>query len=264
MSIQFLSEIAKQLVFFLLLCVFYDSFQTKLKKIVTYRGVSNSSLNDFLDVAIWVLFCTSCPPPLPPSEKKIKLWIRKKRKRFVNSYDCLQKSLKNVIYSAVFYVYYEMNCIHLTCFSDTVLAPNITKLTSTTSKISVYWSHPHTLYYLVSNYEVTWKVNGSSVETSGLLERTAKEYTISRYLMAGQLYIVNVICHTDRSNPSSPTAVPSDDASIRLSINYDIIVIVTVINFIAIYLVFSIQLQTVPTYCFPEILTITFKNYTHL
>lgn len=237
MSILFLSEIAKQIgLFFLLLCVFYDNFQTKLKKIVTYRGVSNSSFNDFLDVAIWVLFLYILPPPLP--KKKIKLWIRKKRKRFVNSYDCLQKSLKNVIYSAVFYVYYEMNCIQLTCFSDTVLAPNITKLTSTTSKISVYWSHPNTQYDLVSNYEVTWKVNGSSVETSGLLERTVKEYTVSRYLIAGQLYIVNVICHTDRSNP----AVSSDDASIRLSINYDIIVIVTVINFSAIYLVFSTQL----------------------
>lgn len=195
----------------------------------------------FLDVAIWVLFLYILPPP-PPPKKKIKLWIRKKRKRFVNSYDCLQKSLKNVIYSAVFYVYYEMNCIQLTCFSDTVLAPNITKLTSTTSKISVYWSHPNTQYDLVSNYEVTWKVNGSSVETSGLLERTVKEYTVSRYLIAGQLYIVNVICHTDRSNPSSHTAVSSDDASIRLSINYDIIVIVTVINFTAIYLVFSTQL----------------------
>lgn len=221
----FYRKLPNKLVFFLLLCVFYDNFQTKLKKIVTYRGVS---------------FVHLAPPP--PPKKKIKLWIRKKRKRFVNSYDCLQKSLKNVIYSAVFYVYYEMNCIQLTCFSDTVLAPNITKLTSTTSKISVYWSHPSTQYDLVSNYEVTWKVNGSSVETSGLLERTVKEYTVSRYLIAGQLYIVNVICHTDRSNPSSHTAVSSDDASIRLSINYDIIVIVTVINFTAIYLVFSTQL----------------------
>lgn len=131
-----------------------------------------------------------------------------------------------------------MNCIHLTCFSDTALAPNITKLTSTTSTISVYWSHPNTQYDLVSNYEVTWKVNGSSVETSGLLERTVKEYTVSRYLIAGQLYIVNVICHTDRSNPSAHTAVPSDGAFIRLSKNYDIIVIVTVINFTAIHLVF--------------------------
>ncbi|XP_052711656.1 phosphatidylinositol phosphatase PTPRQ-like isoform X3 [Crassostrea angulata] len=104
--------------------------------------------------------------------------------------------------------------------TDTVLAPNITKLTSTTSKISVYWSHPNTQYDLVSNYEVTWKVNGSSVETSGLLERTVKEYTVSRYLIAGQLYIVNVICHTDRSNPSSHTAVSSDDASIRLIPQY--------------------------------------------
>lgn len=40
MSILFLSEIAKQICLFLLLCVFYDNFQTKLKKIVTYRGVS--------------------------------------------------------------------------------------------------------------------------------------------------------------------------------------------------------------------------------
>lgn len=90
--------------FFLLLCVFYDSFQTKLKKIVTYRGVSNSSLNDFFRRGyLGFVFVHLAPPPSPPlPKKKIKLWIRKKRKRFVNSYDCLQKSLKNVIYSAVF------------------------------------------------------------------------------------------------------------------------------------------------------------------
>lgn len=36
----FYRKLPNKLVFFLLLCVFYDNFQTKLKKIVTYRGVS--------------------------------------------------------------------------------------------------------------------------------------------------------------------------------------------------------------------------------
>lgn len=46
--------------------------------------------------------------------------------------------------------------------------------------------------------------------------------------MAGQLYIVNVICHADLSNPSASTVVPSDDALVRLGINYDIILNVPV------------------------------------
>lgn len=140
---------------------------------------------------------------------------------------------------------------------ETRLAPTITNITSTTSKILVYWSHPSSYYDLLSNYEVTWKANGSSGGSSGLLERTIKEYTVSRYLMAGQLYIVNVICHMDRSNPSTHTAVPSDDAFIRLSINYNIIVIVTVINFTvyAIYLVFYIVIDC------PKLLSWELDNY---
>lgn len=48
----FYRKLPNKLVFFLLLCVFYDNFQTKLKKNVTYRGVS---------------FVHLAPPP---SEKK--------------------------------------------------------------------------------------------------------------------------------------------------------------------------------------------------
>lgn len=75
----FYRKLPNKLVFFLLLCVFYDNFQTKLKKIVTYRGVSNSSFNDFLDVAIWVLFLYILPPP--PSEKKNQIMDTKEAQK---------------------------------------------------------------------------------------------------------------------------------------------------------------------------------------
>lgn len=98
----FYRKLPNKLVFFYYSVFFYDSFQTKLKKIVPYRGVSLTLLlnNFFKRGYLGFVFVHLAPPP-----KKNQLWIRKKRKRFVNSYDCLQKSLKNVIYSAVFYVF---------------------------------------------------------------------------------------------------------------------------------------------------------------
>lgn len=96
------------------------------------------------------------------------------------------------------------------------LAPTITNITSTTSTISVYWSHPNTYYDLLSNYEVTWKANGSSGGSSGLLEKTVKLYTVSSHLMPGQLYVVNVISHVYRTNPTKSIAVNSTDATVRL------------------------------------------------
>lgn len=109
---------------------------------------------------------------------------------------------------------------------ETRLAPTITNITSTTSKILVYWSHPSSYYDLLSNYEVTWKANGSSGGSSGLLERTIKEYTVSRHLMAGQLYIVNVITYAYRTNPATNIVVKSSDASVRLGMIYLIFLLI--------------------------------------
>lgn len=93
--------------------------------------------------------------------------------------------MKNVIYFVVFYVYYEMNCIYLMCFLDIVFVFNIMKFISIMLKILVYWSYLNILYYLVFNYEVIWKVNGSFVEMLGFFERIVKEYIIFCYLMVG-------------------------------------------------------------------------------
>lgn len=116
---------------------------------------------------------------------------------------------------------------------ETRLAPTITNITSTTSKILVYWSHPSSYYDLLSNYEVTWKANGSSGGSSGLLERTIKEYTVSRHLMAGQLYIVNVITYAYRTNPATNIVVKSSDASVRLGMIYLIFLLIYKILFMS-------------------------------
>lgn len=70
MSLLFLSEIAKQIGLFLLLGVFYDSFQTKLKKIVPYRGLSRTLLlnNFFRRGYLGFVFVHLAPPP---KKKKI-------------------------------------------------------------------------------------------------------------------------------------------------------------------------------------------------
>lgn len=43
-----------------------------------------------------------------------------------------------------------------------------------------------------------------------------KQFSISRYLMAGQLYIVNVIAHVDITYVLARSAVHSMDATVRL------------------------------------------------
>lgn len=112
----FYRKLPNKLVFFLLLCVFYDSFQTKLKKIVTYRGVSNSSLNDFLDVAIWVLFLHILPPPPPKKNQTMdtkeaqkvcqQLWLSPKVLEKCNIFCCILCLLWNELYSLnVFFRY---------------------------------------------------------------------------------------------------------------------------------------------------------------
>lgn len=43
-----------------------------------------------------------------------------------------------------------------------------------------------------------------------------KQFSISSYLMAGQLYIVNVIAHVDITHVLARSAVHSMDATVRL------------------------------------------------
>lgn len=136
----------------------------------------------------------------------------------------------NVFEKMVLFYFGHWKCIKWVCneciLLETRLAPTITNITSTTSKILVYWSHPSSYYDLLSNYEVTWKANGSSGGSSGLLERTIKEYTVSRHLMAGQLYIVNVITYAYRTNPATNIVVKSSDASVRLGMIYLIFLLI--------------------------------------
>lgn len=56
----------------------------------------------------------------------------------------------------------------------------------------------------------------SAVESSGLLDKTVTQYTVSSYLMAGQLYVVNVISHVKLTNISTRIAEQSKDATVRL------------------------------------------------
>lgn len=100
--------------------------------------------------------------------------------------------------------------------SETGLIPIITDLTSTTSSITVHWSHPSNHSELVNNYEVIWRTEETSTESTGLLDKSVKQFSISRYLMAGQLYIVNVIAHVDKTYVLARSAVHSMDATVRL------------------------------------------------
>lgn len=100
--------------------------------------------------------------------------------------------------------------------SETGLIPIITDLTSTTSSITVHWSYPSNHSELVNNYEVIWRTEETSTESTGLLDKSVKQFSISRYLMAGQLYIVNVIAHVDKTYVLARSAVHSMDATVRL------------------------------------------------
>lgn len=100
--------------------------------------------------------------------------------------------------------------------SETGLIPIITDLTSTTSSITVHWSHPSNHSELVNNYEVIWRTEETSTESTGLLDKRVKQFSISSYLMAGQLYIVNVIAHVDITYVLVRSAVHSMDATVRL------------------------------------------------
>lgn len=73
---------------------------------------------------------------------------------------------------------------------------------------------------------MTWKANGSSGGSSGLLEKTVKQYTVSSHLIAGQLYIVNVITYAYRTNPATNIVVNSSDATVRLGMIYLIFLLI--------------------------------------
>lgn len=100
--------------------------------------------------------------------------------------------------------------------SEPGLIPIITDLTSTTSSISVHWSDPSNHSELVNNYEVTWRMEETSTESTGLLDKRVKQFSISSYLMAGQLYIVNVIAHVDITYDLARSAVHTMEATVRL------------------------------------------------
>ena len=102
-------------------------------------------------------------------------------------------------------------------FTGTGLTPNIDGKSSTTSTLSVSWSHPTTNYNLVTNYEVQWKVVGdSSFQTSKNLDKTSNNYTVSDRLMSGQLYTVVVIAHVKLTSPDDTLILSSSGQTERL------------------------------------------------
>lgn len=109
------------------------------------------------------------------------------------------------------------------CFllSETGLAPTAIFINSTTNMFSVYWNNPITHYDLVSGYEVTWRVSGSSSISSGSLGRNVNQYTVSGNLISGQLYTVTVICHVTLTNPAESTVVVSPENTVRTGMKND-------------------------------------------
>ncbi|XP_052712082.1 receptor-type tyrosine-protein phosphatase eta-like isoform X2 [Crassostrea angulata] len=102
------------------------------------------------------------------------------------------------------------------CYAKSRLAPTITSITSTTSSFSVFWNPPNIDSELVTEYEVKWKVPGSSDESSGRVNKTVNSLTVSSGLMSGQLYTVYVISHGDLTNPAKVFVVTSNDSQVRL------------------------------------------------
>lgn len=84
----------------------------------------------------------------------------------------------------------------------------------------VSWNNPTTDYELVSGYEVTWRFSGSSIISSGPLEKNVNQYTVSSGLMAGQLYTVVVISKVTLTNPTDSTVVASPDFTVRTGMKY--------------------------------------------
>lgn len=74
-------------------------------------------------------------------------------------------------------------------------------------------------YGLVTSNEVVWRVSGSSVSSSGQLDRAVNQYTVSSYLKPGQLYIVNVMSLITLTEPAESMVVTTDDRTVRLGMH---------------------------------------------
>lgn len=85
----------------------------------------------------------------------------------------------------------------------------------------MFWNNPTTHYEIVSGYEVTWRVAGSSKSSSGLLSRTVNQYTVASGLISGQIYVVNVLSHVTLTGPAYSIVVSSADTTVRTGMEYD-------------------------------------------
>lgn len=68
---------------------------------------------------------------------------------------------------------------------------------------------------------MNWRVTGSSSSTSGPQDKTVNQYTVSKGLMSGQMYIVNVISNVTLTDPTMSIVVTSADSTVRLGMKYD-------------------------------------------
>lgn len=66
---------------------------------------------------------------------------------------------------------------------------------------------------------MVWRVSGSSVSSSGQLDRAVNQYTVSSYLKPGQLYIVNVMSLITLTEPAESMVVTTDDRTVRLGMH---------------------------------------------
>lgn len=66
-----------------------------------------------------------------------------------------------------------------------------------------------------------WRVTGSSSSTSGPQDKTVNQYTVSKGLMSGQMYIVNMISNVTLTDPTKSIVVTSADSTVRLGMKYD-------------------------------------------
>lgn len=117
-------------------------------------------------------------------------------------------------------------------FLESRLAPTISGITSTTSSFFVFWNPPNIDSELVTEYEVKWKVTGSSDQSSGRFNKSVNSLNVSSGLMSGQLYTVNVISHGDLTNPAGAFVVTSNDSQVRLGKVYDTITITRILLYL--------------------------------
>lgn len=104
--------------------------------------------------------------------------------------------------------------------SEAGLAPTAIFLNSTTNMFVVSWNNPTTHYEVVSGYEVVWRYLGSSLTSSGLLEKKVNQYTVSSGLISGHQYTVTVISKVTLTNPAGSFVQPSPVTPVRLGIKH--------------------------------------------